>query len=199
MAQENAEAVVRELLSIAGITVNGDKSYDIQVHNSDFYQRLLSDGSLGSGESYMDGWWDCPALDQFFERVVRAKLDRKFRGNWKLLLPVLKSKLINLQKIRRAFQVGERHYDTGNDLYTAMLDKRMNYTCGYWKNATDLDSAQEAKLDLVCRKINLQTGMRILDLGCGFGAFAGYAAEKYGVHVTGVTVSRKQVELANER
>ncbi|MCA9732541.1 cyclopropane fatty acyl phospholipid synthase [candidate division KSB1 bacterium] len=198
MAQKNAEAIVKELLSFAGISINGEKPYDIQVHNSDYYQRLLRDGSLGSGESYMEGWWDCLALDQFFARVIKAEVDRKFRGNWKLFLPVLKSRFFNLQKKRRAFQVGEKHYDIGNDLYREMLDKRLNYTCGYWKGQDNLDKAQEAKLELVCTKLNLQPGMHVLELGCGFGAFAGYAAEKYGVHVTGVTVSHKQVELAKE-
>jgi cyclopropane-fatty-acyl-phospholipid synthase len=103
-----------------------------------------------------------------------------------------------LQKPSRAFEVGQKHYDLGNDLFIAMLDKRLNYTCGYWKNATNLDEAQEAKLELVCKKINLQPGMAVLELGCGFGSFAGYAASKYGVKVTGVTVSKRQVELGME-
>jgi cyclopropane-fatty-acyl-phospholipid synthase len=107
----------------------------------------------------------------------------------------LKAKLFNLQKPGRAYQVGEEHYDIGNDLYTAMLDKRMLYTCGYWAAADNLDAAQEAKLDLVCRKINLEPGMTVLDLGCGYGSFAKYAAERYGARVTGVTVSKDQVEL----
>ena len=111
----------------------------------------------------------------------------------------LNSKLFNLQRASRAFLVGEQHYDLGNDLYEAMLDRRLNYTCGYWREAQDLDQAQEAKLDLVCRKIGLRSGMTVLDLGCGFGAFAGYAAEKYGAEVTGVTVSREQANLGNKR
>ena len=94
--------------------------------------------------------------------------------------------------------MGIKHYDLGNDLYQAMLDKRMVYTCGYWKNASNLDDAQEAKLDLVCRKIGAHQGMRILELGCGWGSFARYAAEKYGAEVTGVTVSREQVALGSE-
>lgn len=193
------EKTIRDLLSLAGITVNGDAPFDITVHNPGFYARVLREGALGLGESYMDGWWDCEALDQFFDRVVRADLEAKVKQNWRYWWPAVRARLFNLQKRSRAYQVGEQHYDLGNDLYEAMLDKRLNYTCGYWKNASNLDEAQEAKLELVCRKIALQPGMRVLELGCGFGSFAGYAAEKYGVEVTGVTVSKAQVELARER
>ncbi len=199
MAQGKAEIFIRALLSEAGITVNGDKPFDIQVHNNKYYQRILTEGALGLGESYMDSWWDCKALDQFFDRVTRADLESRLKGSWKLLWPILKSKLFNLQKSSRAYQVGEQHYDIGNNLFQVMLDKRMNYSCGYWKNANNLDEAQEAKLEMVCQKINLEPGMKVLDIGCGFGSFAGYAAEKYGARVTGITVSRQQYELGNEQ
>ena len=199
MAGGNEETIVRDLLDSIGVTVNGDKPYDIQVHDSRIYRRVLADGALGLGESYMDGWWDCHALDQFIERILRANLRDEIKGNWKIGYYFLKSKLLNLQNKNRAYQVGEQHYDTGNDLFLAMLDKRMNYTCGYWKNASNLDEAQEAKLDLVCKKINLEPGMSVLELGCGFGSFAGYAAEKYGAQVTGVTVSKEQAAYGNER
>lgn len=198
MAKDQAEAFVRELLSFAGITLNGDNPFDLQVHNKEFYPRVLRTGALGLGESYMDGWWDCSALDQFFDLILRAELEKHVKGSWRITWPFLKSKLFNLQTSRRAYQVGKQHYDLGNDLYQAMLDKRLNYTCGYWKSVKNLDEAQEAKLELVCKKLNLQPGMTVLELGCGFGAFAGYAAEKYGVKVTGVTVSKEQVKLGNE-
>jgi cyclopropane-fatty-acyl-phospholipid synthase len=192
------EIPLRDLLATAGISLNGSKPYDIQVHNAGFYVRVLREGALGLGESYMDGWWDCEAVDQFIDRVLRARLDQQIKGNYKLLWHAIRSRLFNLQKRSRAFQVGEHHYDLDNDLYRAMLDKRMNYTCGYWRNAATLDEAQEAKLELVCRKIGLEQGMTVLELGCGFGSFAGYAAEKYGARVTGVTVSKRQVELGME-
>ncbi len=198
MASKSAEYVVRDLLAKAGIEVNGSRPYDIQVHNPQFYSRVIRERELGLGESYMDGWWDCNALDEFFTRILKARLDRAVKGNWKIQWHLLRSRLFNLQAKSRAFEVGEKHYDVGNDLYTRMLDKRMNYTCAYWKNAKTLDEAQEAKLELVCRKINLEPGMTVLELGCGWGAFAKYAAEKYGVKVTGVTVSRQQVELGRE-
>jgi cyclopropane-fatty-acyl-phospholipid synthase len=192
-----SKEIVKQLLQLAGITVNGAKPHDIHIHDERFYRRVINEGALGLGESYMDGWWDAPALDQLMTRVMAANLEEKVKGSVKLKLHVLKSKLFNFQKRSRAFQVGERHYDAGNDLYRAMLDKRMAYTCGYWRGARTLDEAQEAKLDLVCKKIGLEEGMRVLELGCGWGSFARFAAEKYGVEVTGVTVSKEQVELGN--
>jgi cyclopropane-fatty-acyl-phospholipid synthase len=193
-----AEKVITELLKIADVEVNGSNPWDIQIHDDRFYSRVLREVALGLGESYMDGWWDCQAIDQMIDRMLRAKLDRKIKGNWKILLQVLRSKLFNLQSVRRAFQIGEHHYDLGNDLYRAMLDSRLNYTCAYWKDANNLEEAQEAKLDLVCRKIGLQPGMTVLELGCGWGSFAKYAAEEYGAEVLGVTVSERQVELGRE-
>lgn len=197
MGMAKSKEVIEHLFGLAGITMNGDKAYDMQVRNEQLYRRLITDAALGLGESYMDGWWDTPALDQLIARVTAAGLEQKVKGSLKLKLQVLKSKLFNLQKRSRAFQVGEQHYDKGNDLYRAMLDKRMAYTCGYWKKARTLDDAQEAKLDLVCKKIGLQKGMSVLELGCGWGSFAKFAAEKYGAQVTGVTVSKEQVELGN--
>ena len=188
---------VTELLAFAGIQVNGSNPWDIQVHNDKLYSRVLSGGSLALGESYMDGWWDCKALDQFFTRIFNANLDKKVK-TFGMAFAFLKAKLFNMQNKSKAFEIGEAHYDIGNDLYKAMLDKRLTYTCGYWKNAKNLDKAQEAKLDLVCKKIGLKKGMRVLDIGCGWGSFAKFAAEKYKVSVVGITVSKEQVELARE-
>jgi len=193
-----SEKIIRELLAEAEIEVNGPDPWDIQVHDPRFYDRVLREVALGLGESYMDGWWDCPAIDQFIDRALRAELDKKIRGNWKILWQITRARLMNLQSPSRAFEIGERHYDLGNDLYMAMLDRRLNYTCGYWKDAQNLTEAQEAKLDLVCRKIGLKPGMKVLELGCGWGSFAKFAAENYGAEVLGVTVSKEQVDLGTE-
>lgn len=193
-----SEIILRQLFESAGIEVNGNRPWDIQVHDSRFYNRVLREVVLGLGESYMDGWWDCLAVDQFVDRALRARLDKQIKGNWKILLHILRSKYLNLQSSARAFEIGEKHYDLGNDLYRAMLDKRLNYTCAYWRNAASLDEAQEKKLELVCQKIGLEPGMKVLELGCGWGSFAKYAAEKYGVEVLGVTVSAEQVALGTQ-
>ncbi len=186
------------MLSFAGVGIDGDNPWDIKVHNEKMYGRFLCEGLMGFGESYMDGWWDCDRLDECVNKIAVADVDEQARKNWRIVLHVLRAKIFNLQQSKRAFQVGEKHYDVGNDLYRAMLDKRMLYTCGYWKDANTLDEAQEAKLDLVCKKIGAKPGMKILDLGCGWGSFAKYAAEKYGAEVTGVTVSKEQVKLGTE-
>ena len=165
-----SEMIIRKLLESADIEVNGTDPWDIQVHDNRFYNRVIREVELGLGESYMDGWWDCQAIDQFVNRALRARLDLQIKGNWKILLHVLRSKFLNLQTSARAFEVGEKHYDLGNELYQAMLDKRLNYTSAYWRDASNLDDAQEAKLDLVCQKIGLQPGMTVLELGCGWGS-----------------------------
>jgi cyclopropane-fatty-acyl-phospholipid synthase len=192
---DRAAAVIAETLGGAGITVGGDAPWDIQIRDARTYARVLRDGTLGVGESFVEGWWDCQALDQMIERVVRARVPDELSKSWPLRAQLVKARLFNLQ-VARPFEVGERHYDVGNDLYEAMLGRRMVYTCAYYKDATTLDAAQEAKLDLVCRKIGLRPGMRILDLGCGWGGFAAFAAERYGANVVGYTVSREQVAWA---
>ncbi|MGD9898362.1 MAG: cyclopropane fatty acyl phospholipid synthase [Calditrichaceae bacterium] len=193
-----AETIIRELLETAGIEINGHARYDIAVHDDRFYKRVLDDSALGMGESYMDAWWDCDALDEFFYRVLSSGIPAKIRDSLSLKWHVFKSRLFNLQNRHRAYQVGIHHYDIGNDLFRAMLDKRMNYSCAYWKNADNLDYAQEAKLDMICKKIDLRDGMIVLDIGCGWGAFAKFAAEKYGASVTGITVSKNQHDLGKE-
>lgn len=190
--------IIESLLDGTGIKINGDKPYDIQVHDKGFYSRVLRQGSLGLGESYMDGWWDCESLDQFFHRIISVDIKSKINGNLGILLQIAWRSILYMGKKAKAFEVGQRHYDIGNDLYCSMLDKRMVYTCGYWKDAKNLDEAQEAKLDLVCKKIGLKSGQKILDIGSGWGSFIGFIAEKYGANAIGVTVSKKQKELADK-
>lgn len=174
--------------------VNNLRDGDIWVKNKNFYNTFLQNGSVGLGESYMDNWWECEKLDVFFYKLL--KTDIKSHFEFKDIFYILKSRLFNLQSLSRAFKVGEHHYDIGNELYEMMLDKRMVYTCGYWENADNLDEAQEAKLELICQKLDLKPNMTVLDIGCGWGSFAKYAAEKYNVKVTGITVSKEQCKLA---
>ncbi|MDT8398760.1 MAG: cyclopropane fatty acyl phospholipid synthase [Pseudomonadales bacterium] len=193
-----AHRKIEELLALADVRINGERPWDMQVHDERLYQRILAKGTLGLGEAYMDGWWDCAQLDQFISNVMQAEL-RKHIAPLAMIWPVVLARLFNLQSMGRAFQVGEAHYDLGNDLFERMLDPRLTYTCGYWKEADNLNAAQEAKLDLVCRKIGLKAGQKVLDIGCGWGSFAGFAAERYGAEVFGVTVSREQGKWVEER
>jgi len=198
VSNQSVKKVICDLLQLAGIHPNGDADWDIQVHNEELYERVFHKGSLGLGEAYMDGWWDCKHLDQFFDRVVSADLDNKIKSDIWLWPKLLLLKLINHQTKNRALEVGVKHYDLGNDLFKSMLDSRMNYTCAYWPNAKDLDEAQKNKLELSCQKLMLEPGMRVLDIGCGFGALAKHAAENFGVSVVGITISKEQREYAKQ-
>lgn len=199
------KTIIQELLQSAGITVDGEHPWDIVVHDEKLYKRLLSNPELALGQTYMEGLWDCLRLDQFFTKLLSAKLDVKVWKHPEFWLPAMRQrlyetsyKIFNFQTKEKSLEVGYKHYDIGNDLYQGMLDKRMVYTCGYWENATNLEEAQEEKLHLTCQKLNLKPGMRVLDIGCGFGSFAKFAAEHYGAIVTGITISRQQYEYARK-
>jgi cyclopropane-fatty-acyl-phospholipid synthase len=197
----DAPDILASLLEKADVEINGDRSWDIRVVDQEVYRRVFSSWSLGFGEAYMDGQWECQQLDELFTRLLRTDIESAAVGISKLRLVFehLRHRFLNLQSKDRAFQVGERHYDAGNDVFEAMLDSRMIYSCGYWENAKDLEQAQFDKLDMICRKLKLRAGETLLDIGCGWGGLARFAAERYGVVVTGVTVSKEQLALAKER
>jgi len=190
---------IEKILKSVDVEINGSRPWDLQVHDERFYARVLSGGSLALGESYMDGLWDCKALDQLSEKLLRGRLDKQVRASSpSFFLVLIRAWLLNPQSKKRAYIVGEKHYDVGNDLFSLMLDERMNYSCGYWRNAENLDQAQINKLDLICRKLHLRPGMNVLEIGCGWGGFAKYAAENYGVSVHGVTISEQQAIFAQD-
>lgn len=191
--------ICRSLLTEADIIINGHRPFDIQVHNQNFFKRVLKEGSLGLGESYMDGWWDCEQLDEFINRIMKADLRNALVSNFKDVIRIMSAKLFNLQSKKRAWIVGKEHYDLGNDLFDLMLDPWMQYSCGYWHTSDDLFQAQEDKLRLICEKLQLAKGMTLLDIGCGWGGLAEYAAKNYGVKVTGITISEEQKKSAEER
>ena len=195
----DSRAIGHAAFEAAGITLGGTAPCDITVHDERFWDRVLADRQLGLGESYQEGWWDANQLDEFLTTVIVADLASLFEPNLALVSAALRARLSNRQSLRRAARNASAHYDIGNDLYERMLDKRMVYSCAYWADAVDLETAQEAKLDLVCRKLGLEAGMRVLDVGCGWGGFASYAAERYGVTVLGVSLAAEQVKVARER
>jgi cyclopropane-fatty-acyl-phospholipid synthase len=194
MSARSRETLTR-LFAEGDVRFSGSRPTDIQVNDPRFYDRVMAQGSIGMGESYMDGWWDAADLDGMITRLLAPKMDQRVRS-WRDIASHALARLANLQRPGRAFQVGEQHYDIGNDLYERMLDRRMIYSCAYWANAQTLDQAQEAKLDLVFGKLGLTPGQQVLDIGCGWGGSLKYAAEKYGVSGVGITVSKEQAELA---
>ena len=193
-----AQATVEGLFASVDILLHGDRPWDLHVHDERFFRRVLTGGTLGLGESYMDGWWDCGALDEMCCRALRARLDQRVQLNFHTALAVLTSHLLNLQNRDRAPIVGKRHYDVGNDLFERMLDPAMQYSCAWFRNTSDLAQAQREKMDLICRKLGLQRGMDLLDIGCGWGGLAKHAAKHYRCRVVGITISEQQCSYASE-
>ncbi|MAT04521.1 MAG: cyclopropane-fatty-acyl-phospholipid synthase [Acidimicrobiaceae bacterium] len=193
-----AARLIERWAGAADIRVGGDRPWDVRVLDERVYRRVLTTGTLGLGEAYMDGWWDCDAIDQMVEHAQDTGLASDLSTRL-APLQAAGSAIHNQQSKRRAREVGRRHYDVGNDLYRRMLDSRMMYSCAYWRRATTLDEAQQHKLDLIANKLGLEPGMRVLDIGCGWGGAAAYFAETRGCDVVGITISEQQAKLATER
>jgi cyclopropane-fatty-acyl-phospholipid synthase len=191
-----ARELVEQLLRTADIRIDGSRPWDLRVHNERFFARALAGGTLGIGEAYMDGWWDCEALDQMTARAVAARLEERFTYSPRNLFAFALALLTNRQSLRRARRVGEVHYDLGNDFFEAMLDPWMQYSCALFEKGDGLAAAQRRKLELICERLQLRPGMRLLDIGCGWGGLAKYAAENCGCAVVGLTISRQQQQFA---
>src|SRR4051812_36530306 len=132
------QGALATLLAQVDVRLDGARPWDIRVHDPRLSKRVLMQGSLGGGESYMDGWWDCQRLDEMLARILSANVDGRLgrlHERWAAMVAFIR----NGQTKRRAFRVGERHYDLGDDLYESMLDERLIYSCGYWRNATTLE------------------------------------------------------------
>lgn len=204
-----SESIVRNLFTQAGITINGTMPWDIQIHDKRCYDRFLKERSFGFGEAYIDGWWDTYALDETIAKIVQAKLEDELLINKTLALSLLKKRLLHAAENSNRSPLTYRHYDLGNELFEAMLDPDLNYSCGYWKNLgnpetswripRNLIKAQQAKLQLICKKLLLKRGVRILDIGCSWGSFATYASSEYGAQVISITPSRQQAIIAKKR
>ncbi|HTL78712.1 MAG TPA: class I SAM-dependent methyltransferase, partial [Candidatus Babeliales bacterium] len=191
-----AQDVMTNLLAFADIRIDGARPWDMQVHDRRFFSRVLASGTLGFGESYMDGWWDCDALDEMCWRAIRAGLEKRFAFRLPNVWVLLTALLANQQTLRRARKVGRVHYDLSNDFFEAMLDPNMQYSCALFAEGDDLASAQLRKLDWICDRLRLRPGLRLLDIGCGWGGLARYAARHYGCQVVGITISHEQFRYA---
>ncbi|MBU2027744.1 MAG: cyclopropane fatty acyl phospholipid synthase [Proteobacteria bacterium] len=195
--QANRE-MIEQLFSETGVRVNGPDPWDIQVRDERFYTRVLKEGSLGLGEAYMEGWWDCLRIDEFICRLLKGNLGEKIKGNLRSRFFYLSARIFNLQSPSRAGIIARKHYDLGNDLFFSFLDPDNQYSCAYFQGTDDLAEAQQKKLDLICRKIDLQRQDHLLDIGCGWGGLARYAADHYGCSVTAVNISEEQIRYARE-
>ena len=196
LKSSRSQKLIEPMLREAGIRINGSQPWDITIHDARFFDRFIRDGTLGAGESYVEGWWDCERIDELTERVLRSKLSELFARNWRLRLDHLQKVLFDRQRGHRSMTVAEQHYDLGNEFFARMLGPTMVYSCAYWHDADNLDDAQRNKMDLCCRKLELKEGDRLLDVGCGWGSLMKYAAENYGCEVIGITISEQQREYA---
>lgn len=193
-----SEQLIRNVLKHADIEIGGTRPWDIRVHDKRFYRRVIAQGSLGLGEAYMDGWWDCDQLDEFFNRIVRTEAYKRMPMNFETVRTYLAAVTMNMQNKIRSKRVGKEHYDLGNDFYQAMLDPYMQYSCAYFKDTDSLEVAEMQKMELICKKLQLKKGEKVLDIGCGWGGLAKYMCEQYGVEVTGITISEEQAKLAQD-
>jgi len=192
------KSTVQRIASLADIDLNGSRPWDIQIHHPEFYKRLLTQGGLGFGEAYMDGWWTCEAIDQLFYKILSSGIRKHIRLSFSEKTSLLTTRLFNMQTQTRSKKVIDRHYNPSSEVILAFLDPYNQYTCGYFNDTADLNTAQEQKLDLICKKLGLTAGDRVLDIGCGWGGFAKFAATRYHCHVTGISISKEQLAYAQD-
>ena len=196
MANNEQKTKLKKLLAQADIKIGGNRAQDIQINDDRFYDRVFSDGSLGVGESYMDGWWSSKQLDKTMTLAFKANLAERLGldDKVKFALYHIKARIANQQAGKKAYKNAQSHYDIGNDLYEPMLGRTMAYTCAYWAwGAKTLDQAQTDKYELICKKLGLKKGMTVLDVGCGWGELAIYMVKKYGCEVVCLTPSHEQI------
>jgi cyclopropane-fatty-acyl-phospholipid synthase len=189
--------VVEGILARVDVRIDGARPWDIRVRDDRFYRRALLEGSLGLGESYMDGWWDCADLEELVYRFVTSGIEAEARLLPNVLSMHALAALYNRQT-RGVLEEVVRHYNLDNELFAAFLGKYKAYSCAYYKDTEDLDTAQLQKLDLLCQKLDLQPGDRVLDVGGGWGELARHMAVRYGARVTSVNISDEQIRYARE-
>jgi cyclopropane-fatty-acyl-phospholipid synthase len=193
-----AEKLVTDIFNQGGISLNGPNPWDIQIRDSRFFNRVLTGGSLGFGESYMDGDWDVAQLDALIRRILRIKATRKPIVTLNRTWHDLKSRLMNLQSRSGSMAIIDAHYDLDHRLYQHFLGPYNQYTCCFFNQATSLEAAEIEKLEMICNKLDLREGDKVLDIGCGWGGFSRYAAETRGCQVTGISISKEQIAYAKE-
>ena len=153
--------LAQRLLGNVGVTIDGTEPWSLKVHDERLWDRVIAQRQLGFGEAYMDGWWNCDQMDEMLTRIIAGDVLQEITPSLRVVAQVVRSNLVNFQTKGRAAANARHHYDIGNDLYERMLDPRMVYSCAYWQNASTLDEAQVAKLDLICRKLQLEPGMTV--------------------------------------
>lgn len=186
------------LLHKAGIEPNGESPWDPKIRDERFYRAVLLGGSVGLGDAYLNGWWDCDDIAGFILRIVKSGFHLRV-PRIDLFLRKFRFGLTDAQDRAHSKRVAEVHYDEDPHVFDIMLGSTNNYTCARWEGVSTLDDAQKQKMDLLCRKAELAPGKKVLDIGCGWGGFLGFAAERYSTRGIGLTISPVQAEYASKR
>jgi cyclopropane-fatty-acyl-phospholipid synthase len=188
-----AEKGLKLLLAGADIEVGRSPSAEIIVHDDSFYRDVLTTGSLGLGDSYIDGKWDCEKIDELIYKILTLGIHQKLAPVYNIAGEI-KRRALNLQSRERAKQVIEEHYDLPSEFYASFLDPYFQYTCARFEGTADLDKAQEIKMGNICKKLGLKAGDKVMDIGGGWGGLAHFMASNCGVEPTVVTLSKTQAE-----
>ncbi len=193
--QALAERIITGVLEKADVRIGGDRPWDIAVHDKRFFMRAVR-GTMGVGESYMDGDWDAGSLIEFFRRTMGAGLQAHPLLRLNRLAKEIQARFRNLQTRDRSRAVAEEHYDLDHRMYSLFLGPWNQYTCCFFDGTRDLEQAEVCKLEMICDKLEIEAGDRVLDIGCGWGGFAKYAASTRGCKVIGISLSDEQIDYA---
>ncbi|CAL8131182.1 unnamed protein product [Orchesella dallaii] len=174
----------------------------VKINTSSICSRVPNEGLLAVAEEYINWGWEFMGTDdqmvQLFCRVLDSKMYQQYYHPINRFLNYLEFQAFNLQTPQRAFQVAEKHYDMGNAIFESFLDPAMQYSCGYWSKADNLNDSQLHKLELIAKKLDLKPGMRVLDMGCGWGTLCKYLAQNHGVECVGITISKEGANYAQK-
>jgi len=195
--QALARRIITGVLEQADIRVGGDRPWDLRIHHDRFFPRAMR-GTLGVGESYMDGDWDAGSLIEFFRKTMDAGLQMHPLLRINRVAKEVHARFRNLQTRRRSRAVAEEHYDLDHRMYAQFLGPWNQYTCCFFDGTDDLEEAELCKLEMICDKLEIESGDRVLDIGCGWGGFAKYAASTRGCSVVGISLSDEQIEYARD-
>ncbi len=193
----NKEMIPLEIIDTMGnqyLTIQKNIKHQLHIKNTKFFDALISPNAFSLGEAYIRGYFDITgSIKELYEMMCGKLLNTEQRKS----IFAIFSKFVGKNRVKEKQNI-EYHYNVPSDFYRLFLGKTMGYTCGYYvNNKAGMDEAQNEKMDIICRKLRLKPDEKLLDIGCGWGNFAIYAAKHYGVEVIGITLSTEQKKYAD--